>query len=262
MSSGNIVLRTEKLRMEFGGLVALNNVDFYLEENSIVSIIGPNGSGKTTFFNMITGVYHPISGHIFFGKEQTDIVGKKPHQIAHLGISRTFQGIRLFSNMTVIENVMVGQHSRSITGFLLSVLHTKSKRDEEESIRRKSVEILKMFREDIVCKANMLAKNLPYADRRRLEIARALATEPEILLLDEPSAGMNPREASELMDDIKHIRDMGYSIVVIEHDMKVVQSLSDRVVVLHYGKKIADGKFDEIRQSEQVIEAYLGKKKR
>jgi len=262
MSAGNIILRTEKLRMEFGGLVALNDVDFYLEENSIVSIIGPNGSGKTTFFNVITGVYRPTCGHIYFGKKQTDISGKKPHQIAHMGISRTFQAIRLFSNMTVIENVMVGQHTRSFTGFLLSVLHTRSKRIEEDSIRRKSLEILRMFKEDIVCKANMLAKNLPYADRRRLEISRALATEPKILLLDEPSAGMNPREASELMDDIKRIRDMGYSIVVIEHDMKVVQNLSDRVIVLDYGKKIAEGQFEDIRRDEHVIQAYLGKKQK
>ena len=256
------ILSVEQLTMDFGGLRALDKVDLDVRQGEIVALIGPNGAGKTTFFNCITGIYDPSGGDIRIappkkeGKTQR-INGLKPNLVTEKGLARTFQNIRLFQNMTVLENVMIGCHCRMKAGILGAVLRGKTTRREEEAVIQKSYTILKKI--GLAKYVNDFAKNLPYGAQRRLEIARALATDPFLLLLDEPAAGMNPQETRELDELIIKIRETeGVSILLIEHDMKLVMSLSDRIFVMDYGKKIAQGTPGEIRKNPAVIKAYLG----
>jgi len=254
------LLSVENLSKHFGGLYALNDLSFSVDEHEIVSIIGPNGAGKSTVFNVMTGLYRPEGGDIVFGGES--ILDRAPSQIVRLGIARTFQNVKLFPNMTVLENAMVGQHCRSSSGVFGAVFRTPGQRREEERIRVRAVEALRFFGSRLAgYRQDQPAFVLSYANRRRLEMARALATEPSLLLLDEPTAGMNPRETLELRDHIKRMRDeLRVTILVIEHDMRVVKGVSDRVIACDYGQKIAEGSYDEVANDEHVIEAYLGTK--
>ncbi|MBC8248856.1 MAG: ABC transporter ATP-binding protein [Anaerolineales bacterium] len=255
------LLEMRGLTKHFGGLTAVNNLDLRVEQGEIVSLIGPNGAGKTTIFNLITGLYPSDEGDIIF--EGQSLLGLQPHQITAQGIARTFQTLRIFVNMTVLENVMVAQHSRSRAGVLETILRLPGFRREEEHIRQKAVEALSFFGTRLVgYRFDQLAYSLSYANRRRLEIARAMAAEPKLLLLDEPTAGMNPHETQEMTRMIGQLRDeKGYTILFIEHDMKVVEGVSDRVAALDYGCKIAEGTYEEVAHNERVIEAYLGRRR-
>jgi branched-chain amino acid transport system ATP-binding protein len=252
------VLEVSGLSLSFGGLRVLDGLDLAVNEGEIVSVIGPNGAGKTTLFNVVTGVYEPDEGEILL--EGRSIVGVDPHRIARMGVARTFQTLRLFLNMTVKENVMTAAYGHTSAGIVRSVLRTPGMRREEREIERLAEERLAFFGQRLVgYRWNQPAYSLSYANRRRLEIARATAAQPKLLLLDEPAAGMNPVETHEITELIARLRDeAGYTILVIEHDMHVVEGISDRVVALDHGVKIAEGSFDAVATDPKVVEAYLG----
>ena len=254
------ILQVNALTMDFGGLRALDSLDLEIHQGEIVALIGPNGAGKTTFFNCLTGIYPPTEGEMLIRPpdlKTKKLNGLKPNHVTAAGLARTFQNIRLFQNMTVLENVMIGRHCRTSAGIVGAIVKSRSTRNEENKIIEDSYAVLEKI--GLVEFVNEYAKNLPYGAQRRLEIARAMATEPFLLLLDEPAAGMNPLETRELDELIVRIRDReGITILLIEHDMKLVMSLSDRIFVVDYGKKIAQGTPDEIKNNPAVIKAYLG----
>ena len=253
------LLNITGLTMDFGGIRALDHLDLRVQQGEIVALIGPNGAGKTTFFNCLTGIYKPTSGDLLLtppGRETIRLNGLKPNRVTRQGLARTFQNIRLFPNMTVLENVMIGRHCRTRAKVLGAVFRNRKTVEEEKKIVARSLTILEKI--GLYDLHDEFAKNLPYGAQRRLEIARALATEPLLLLLDEPAAGMNPQETGELDELITTLRDDGLSILLIEHDMKLVMSLSDHIFVMDYGKKIAEGNPEAIRNNPAVIKAYLG----
>lgn len=249
------LLKVDNVSMVFGGLRAVSNLSMHIDEGELIGLIGPNGAGKTTAFNMITGVYTPTEGKVYFNGQQSS--GKKSYQVTQMGMARTFQNIRLFSELSVIDNVKIAYNMHVTYNLADAIVRDGKYLSEEEFITQKALELLKIFH--LEQEAHEVAKNLPYGKQRRLEIARALATEPKLLLLDEPAAGMNPQETKELMEMIRWIRkEFNLSILLIEHDMGLVMGVCERIYVLEYGMKIAEGTPDEIKQNARVIEAYLG----
>lgn len=258
-TSDRPILEIRDLTMDFGGIRALDQLNLNIPNGRISALIGPNGAGKTTFFNCLTGIYNPTGGSLLLtGKDgtKTDLSGLKPNQVTRRGLARTFQNIRLFNKMTVLENVMVGFHCRTGASVLGALLRDRKTRKEEQKILHNSYELLK--KTGLERSINEPAANLPYGAQRRLEIARALATSPSLLLLDEPAAGMNPRETRDLNELIRTIRDEGTAILLIEHDMKLVMNLSEHIFVMEYGRKIAEGTAEQICNNQDVIKAYLG----
>ncbi|HLH71103.1 MAG TPA: ABC transporter ATP-binding protein [Candidatus Dormibacteraeota bacterium] len=250
-----IILRCEHVSKRFGGLLAVDDVSFEVERGRVFALIGPNGAGKTTLFNCITGLFPPSAGSIWF--EGLDVAGIRPHQVARLGIARTFQNIRLFEHMTALDNVRVGQHARMHAKLWDSLFKLPRERREEQAVTERAMELLRFV--GLERSAHEYARNLAYGQQRRLEIARALATQPRLLLLDEPAAGFTPQEKVELMKLIESILGQGITIFVIEHDMRLVMGISHRIAVLDHGEKIAEGPPEEVRRNERVIEAYLGR---
>ncbi|WP_337372920.1 ABC transporter ATP-binding protein [Phascolarctobacterium succinatutens] len=249
------LLKVDNVSMVFGGLRAVSNLSMHIDEGELIGLIGPNGAGKTTAFNMITGVYTPTEGKVYFNGQQSS--GKKSYQVTQMGMARTFQNIRLFSELSVIDNVKIAYNMHVTYNLADAIVRDGKYLSAEEFITQKALDLLKIFH--LEEEAHEVAKNLPYGKQRRLEIARALATEPKLLLLDEPAAGMNPQETKELMEMIRWIRkEFNLSILLIEHDMGLVMGVCERIYVLEYGMKIAEGTPDEIKQNARVIEAYLG----
>jgi branched-chain amino acid transport system ATP-binding protein len=248
------VLEVNKITLRFGGVTALDDVSFAIQPGEILGLIGPNGAGKTTCFNVVTGVYKPTAGDVSF--QGQPLAGLKRHQITRIGIARTFQNIRLFKSMTALENVMVGADARHSTGVLSAVFRLPRHRREEAEGENLALELLRFM--GLLSKCDELAANLSYGDQRRLEIARAMATQPSLLCLDEPAAGFNPAEKRSLMELIRKVRDQGYTVLLIEHDMRLVMGVTDRIVVLEFGKKIAEGSPEQIRNDPAVVAAYLG----
>ncbi len=252
------ILKTQSLTIRFGGLTAVDHVDFHVGRGEIVGLIGPNGSGKSTFFNLLTGIYLPTEGHIFFERES--LVGEKPHQIVKKGIARTFQNGRLFGDISALDNVIVGMHGRQKSNLLDTVFRYGRVRGELRAGAERGRELLGFFGSELRDNCLKRVMDLPHADRKRVEICRALASDPKVLLLDEPAGGMSPEETEELMQDIRKVKEKrpDLSVIVIEHDMAVIEKVAERVYVFNYGRKIAEGPYADISRNAEVIEAYLG----